>query len=334
MTYEEFKNKYNGKYIDYDKHYGNQCWDLAEQYFVECLGLPASVLSGCGLVSNMLYQPKRAQLDKYFDEVDVRNMYPGDVCIWEYGHIAIFDNWDGVRCWYFSQNYPLGSNCHLQVINEGGLHAFRLKTKAPEVTPNVERDEYKNQIEVKVDNLRVRNAPSTKAKAIGHAKIGYYNFYETKEADGYMWYNIAGEQWIASNDGWTTVLPAIKPVSYQAHIEGDGWQDWKYDGEMAGTTDKAKRLEAIRIKCSKEVYAKAHIEGDGWVDYGEINEDTVIGTTGEAKRLECLCLKGDFKYRVHLQDTGWTCWTEADGVCTLGSVGQSLRIEAIEIKEI
>lgn len=127
MTYEQFKKKYNGKYLDFDGSYGNQCWDLAQYYFTECLGLPKSVLSGCGLVSNMLYPPKREQLDKYFYEVDTGHMKPGDVCIWEYGHIAIFDNWDGKYCYYFSQNYPLGSPCHIQKITEGGLHAFRIK---------------------------------------------------------------------------------------------------------------------------------------------------------------------------------------------------------------
>ena len=121
-------------------------------------------------------------------------------------------------------------------------------------------------------------------------------------------------------------------IGYRAQLEDYGWQDWVYDGQMAGTTGKAKRLEAIQIDYKGDVYAKAHIEGDnGWRDYGKINKDTVIGTVGEAKRLECLCLKGNFDYRVHLQDTGWTPWTYADGVCTLGTVGQSLRIEAIEI---
>ena len=91
-------------------------------------------------------------------------------------------------------------------------------------------------------------------------------------------------------------------------------------------------MARLEKRWRKEVYAKAHIEDKGWVDYGKITKDTVIGTTGESKRLECLCLKGDFKYRVHIQDNGWTCWTNADGVCKLGSVGQKLRIEAIEIK--
>jgi hypothetical protein len=123
-------------------------------------------------------------------------------------------------------------------------------------------------------------------------------------------------------------------LKYRAHCEHYGWMDWKQNGETAGTTGEALRLEAIQIDFHKEVEAKAHLQDLGWVDYGKINKDTVIGTTNEARRLECLCLKGDFEYRVHLQDTGWTCWTHADGICTLGSVGECLRIEAIEIKEL
>ena len=124
-----------------------------------------------------------------------------------------------------------------------------------------------------------------------------------------------------------------KTIRYQAHVEKIGWQDWKTEGQMAGTTGESKRMEAIRIDYDKEVFAKAHIEGIGWVDYGKITKDTIIGTTGECRRLECLCLKGDFKYRVHIEGSGWSCWTLADGISTLGSVGQSLRIEAIEIVE-
>ena len=123
-----------------------------------------------------------------------------------------------------------------------------------------------------------------------------------------------------------------KDIGYQAHIQGIGWQDWKYDGQTAGTTHESRRLEAIKIDYEGDIYAKAHIQDKGWVDYDKINKDTIIGTTGESKRLECLCLKGNFKYRVHIECSGWSCWTKADGVATLGSIGQSLRIEAIEIK--
>lgn len=120
-------------------------------------------------------------------------------------------------------------------------------------------------------------------------------------------------------------------LKYQAHIQDLGWQDWKSNGATAGTTGKNLRMEAIRIDSKKDVYAKAHIQDIGWVDYGKITKDTIIGTTGQSKRLECLCLKGNFKYRVHIADVGWSTWTLADGICTLGSVGQDLGLEAIEI---
>lgn len=123
-------------------------------------------------------------------------------------------------------------------------------------------------------------------------------------------------------------------LRYRVHLEGIGWQEWKLNGEMAGTTNESRRMEALQINAPFEVQAKAHLEGIGWVNYGVIDSSTIIGTTGESRRLECLCLKGNFKYRVHIQDVGWSSWTNADGICTLGSVGQSLRIEAIEMRTL
>lgn len=123
-------------------------------------------------------------------------------------------------------------------------------------------------------------------------------------------------------------------LKYRAHIENLGWQNWKYNGETAGTTGESLRLEAIQIEAPYDVYAKAHMEDIGWVDYGKITKDTIIGTVGESRRLECLCLKGNFKYRVHIEGTGWSAWTNADGICTLGTVGQALRIEAIEMRTL
>lgn len=214
MTYQEFKNKYNGKYVDFDGAYGYQCWDLAQLYFTQVLGVPSSVLSGCGWVGKMLVQPKRAELDKYFNEVSTIGMQQGDVCIWsdpknvEKCHIAIFDHWNSQdnNCYYFSQN---PNPCQVMPVNMVGHHAFRLKKE--ELAQPVARDEYKNQIEVKVDDLRVRACGSTKGDILGKAKKGFYNYYEKVNNEGYTWYRITNDwrsQWIASNPEWTTVYPA------------------------------------------------------------------------------------------------------------------------------
>ena len=126
---------------------------------------------------------------------------------------------------------------------------------------------------------------------------------------------------------------ANKPykMEYQAHVQGVGWQCWVGDGETSGTTGRALRLEGLHIKAPFEIEASAHIEKMGWVNYGKINKDTLIGTEGQSRRLECLKFKGNFKYRVYIQNLGWSAWTNADGISTLGSVGQSLRIEAVEM---
>lgn len=126
MTYKQFKKKYNGKYVDtdnYPKEWKYQCFDLAQKYFTEVLGLPASVLAGCGNVCNMLKQPKLKVLLKYFDEVKTPKQ--GDVAIWGGGnnHIAIFDH---NKDYYFSQN---PNPCKVMKITMGGVHYFRLKTK-------------------------------------------------------------------------------------------------------------------------------------------------------------------------------------------------------------
>lgn len=221
MTYQEFKNKYNGKYIDYDGAYGCQCWDLGQYYFTEVLNVPDSVLSGCGWVGNMvLWDWKYAQMMEYFDEVSTIGMQQGDVCIWadpnneQKCHIAIFDyyNADDKNCYYFSQN---PNPCKVMAVNMNGHHAFRRKQAIPPappeptpvITPNVERDEYKDQLEVKVEKLRIRISPSLEGQIIGFANPGFYNYLETTEADGYVWYRISDNNWIAYNEEWENIYP-------------------------------------------------------------------------------------------------------------------------------
>lgn len=119
----------------------------------------------------------------------------------------------------------------------------------------------------------------------------------------------------------------------RGHVQSAGWGGYVGDMETVGTTGKGKRLEALQFDPLDEVIeCSAHIQGEGWVHYGVITKDTVIGTVGQADRLECLRFKGNFEFRVHIQGSGWTDWTEADGIATLGTTGQALRIEAIQFR--
>lgn len=209
MTYQEFKDKYNGQYIDWDGAYGPQCWDLAQVWVTEGLGLPSWILSGCGVASNLLNEPKINDLLTYFYEVPTTEMKPGDICIWKYyaddaGHIALYDSWNGYECFYFTQN---PGPARVEALYGGEMHSFRLK-EDKEVTPNVPRDENKNQIEVKVEDLRVRVNPGVNEEIVGYAKPGFYNYNKTEaDVDGYGWYRIAENQWVAYNEEWFNVYP-------------------------------------------------------------------------------------------------------------------------------
>lgn len=150
---EQFKNDTLGKSIDYDGEWGGMCWDSAEYYFTQYLGLPASILAGCGLVSNMLYPPKINELLEYFDEIPNNTMIKGDVAIWEYGHIAVFDSWDGQYCWFVTQNNPVANLTTLSVLDTNGMRCFRLKGIVPD--PKPEPTEYKVGDVVEINGVYV-----------------------------------------------------------------------------------------------------------------------------------------------------------------------------------
>ena len=221
MTYQEFKDANMGKYLDWDGAYGYQCWDLAQFYVTQCLDVPSWVLSGCGVAKNLLYPPKINDVLQYFDEVKTNEMLAGDICIWDFGgdsagHIAIFDSWNGYECFYLSQN---PGPVHIEVIDGGTMRAFRRKaptppTPTPSITPNVERDEYKDQIEVRVNNLNVRTNAGRQFESLGFATEGFYNYYDKCNNDGFDWYKIAEDQWIAYNENWETVYPAKEKDKY------------------------------------------------------------------------------------------------------------------------
>ena len=57
---------------------------------------------------------------------------------------------------------------------------------------------------VKITNLRIRKSASTKSASLGYAAKKPYPVYEIKKNQGYTWYRIATDKWIASNGVWVT----------------------------------------------------------------------------------------------------------------------------------
>lgn len=81
------------------------------------------------------------------------------------------------------------------------------------ITPNVDRDENKDQIEVKegITDVRVRTNPSLLGDIIGYATPGVYDYFEKVNADDYDWYRIADDQWMAYDAEWENLYPKKEP---------------------------------------------------------------------------------------------------------------------------
>jgi len=138
---------------------------------------------------------------------------------------------------------------------------------------------------------------------------------------------------------------------YRVHVEDFGWLEPVHDGQVAGTTGMAKRMEAIKITPPEdwELYVKLHMQDYGWVTYegirrgessgeGSSPTDPIMGTVGEGRRIEDVIIgvskrpAGDtrkLRFCVHQQDAGWKAWTEEGNAS--GTDGMSIRLEAIRI---
>lgn len=134
---------------------------------------------------------------------------------------------------------------------------------------------------------------------------------------------------------------ATPTVAYRTHVQKIGWQGWKSNGQAAGTSGQAKRLEAIEMKVqnspySGEIQYSTHIQKIGWQGFKKNGQ--VSGTSGQAKRLEAIKIqltgelgeRYDVFYRVHAQKFGWMGW-EKGGLAS-GTAAYAYRLEAIEVK--
>lgn len=222
---------------------------------------------------------------------------------------------------------PLVCYCRKYNISNGASRGVVVHMK------EIGNKEYKN---IKKDTLIGTTGQNRRLEAIRiTGKESFYLYRVHQKSIGWSEWANNGEWAGTIGKGLQMEALEIKKsmFSVEPHVQSKGWLSPRAAENIIGITGHALRLEAIRINpYGKTIKAKAHIQSKGWVDYGTITKDTIIGTVGEKKRIECLCFEGDFEYRVHIQSSGWTDWTKADGVATLGTVGQELRIEAIQFR--
>lgn len=139
--------------------------------------------------------------------------------------------------------------------------------------------------------------------------------------------------------GGTSLTPR---TTYRTHVQNDGWQEWKNNGAMSGTSGRALRLEGIELKTDTPDYHlglayKTHIENIGWEDHYKY-DGQMSGTSNQGLRLEAIQIEltgrdaetFNVYYRVHAENLGWLDWAKNNEPA--GSAGLAYRLEGIEIK--
>jgi LysM repeat protein len=134
---------WNGRFIDEDGAYGNQCWDLAQKYCREIIGCPRlpTRLGGNGYASDC-YTSFLAPLPQYFDRIpnNPNNAnqvpLPGDLIIYTNslgGHIAVVVSAapGSATLQVFQQNSPLGAAPNIGTLDYKGCLGWLAPKQRP-----------------------------------------------------------------------------------------------------------------------------------------------------------------------------------------------------------
>lgn len=136
MTFDNFIAKWNGRGIDFDGYYGDQCMDLMHQYCVEVLGLTDGRILAAPSAKDVYLNYPKTFGSQYFTQIaNTPTNVPqkGDIIFWgtgigPYGHVAIFRDGNVNSFNSFDQNFPTGSKCKIVKHDyRGVLGWLRLK---------------------------------------------------------------------------------------------------------------------------------------------------------------------------------------------------------------
>lgn len=129
-------------------------------------------------------------------------------------------------------------------------------------------------------------------------------------------------------------------ITYQTKLVGNSWQSWKSDGESAGATKGAKKLESFKIKLTGDetgsVQYQTHVSTVGWTSTR--SNGKTAGIAGEKHPVNAIriALTGDISktynvyYRVNTKDTGWQSWKKNGTVA--GKASSTCPVRAIQVK--
>ena len=111
-----------------------------------------------------------------------------------------YEMWKVPKGWKFNWNdrdkYLVNPLDYTFQFEDQKTSSDTILTKVVGTSKQVKRDTTKNQLEIVGSLLRVRKGAGTNQTILGYIDYGIYNYTETKEANGYTWYNV-GFGWVA-----------------------------------------------------------------------------------------------------------------------------------------
>lgn len=138
-------------------------------------------------------------------------------------------------------------------------------------------------------------------------------------------------------------ITSLTPINlqYSTHIQDIGWQSYKNNSQISGTTGQAKRVEAFTMSFTGVsnsqlgIKYRGYSQTYGWLKW--VSNGAIAGTTGQSKRIEAIQLQltgnlagnYDIYYRVHCQSLGWLDWAKNGN--TAGTTELACRVEAIQV---
>ena len=132
-------------------------------------------------------------------------------------------------------------------------------------------------------------------------------------------------------------------VQYQDHRQYTGWQDWKKQGELAGTQYQGIGLEGIKIRlvnapANAKVEYQALVQTNNgkqwqnWVSNGELAGTEYAGKNMHAIKIRLVNLENyTIEYKTHIQNMGWSQDWKEDGELS-GTEYTNNRIEGMLIR--
>lgn len=121
------------------------------------------------------------------------SLYDGKAWVMKDGTVGVINLKDNIK------STPLSEEDIYSDTSVGDVHV------EAEATPESTDTSVIGTVKVNVDSLNIRKEAGTSSDKNGTAIKGEtYDVYETKDVEGYTWYRIGENQWIASGDGWVT----------------------------------------------------------------------------------------------------------------------------------